>query len=188
MRPTPMHVRLGYRRSPPPWGSRKELAFVLCGDCLCLISQGLPSRPCEMSLIVQGHRSSGTSGDVTAQTQPLEHARGRSTSALPVPEPVLPPLPTLGIVWGEGFEHSLPLVSSVLYFQAFPLLCLHGGSTIQITPVLCGGELLGLHYPDHSSLLSGGAPWCFLEGWSDTGVEGEGGRGSASCLLLIPSV
>ena len=143
-----------------------------------------------------------------------------SPSALPVPEPILPHLPTLGIVWGEGFEHSLPLVSSVLYFQAFPLLCLHRGSTTPITPAPwggsfwgsttpitpapCGEELLGLHYPDHSSPLWGGAfgaplphhssplwggaPRGFLEGRSDTGVEGNRGRGPASCRLLIPSV
>ena len=62
------HAReAGIPESPPPWGSRKELAFVLWGDCLCLISQGLPSKPCEMSFIVQvtpqlgdvwGHNSS----------------------------------------------------------------------------------------------------------------------------------
>ena len=42
------YVRLGYSRLPPPWGLRKELAFVLC-----LISQGLPSTPSEMSFTVQ---------------------------------------------------------------------------------------------------------------------------------------
>ena len=140
MHPMPMHVRLGYSRSPPPWGLRKELAFVLC-----LISQGLPSTPSEMSFTVQ---MASQLGDVWGRNSSDPTAGACGVSVHPPlslsQSCVLLLLPTLGIIRGRGMITAFLVSPLCFIFERFHCFVFMGPPLPQITPALCGRELPGV--------------------------------------------